>query len=151
MDGDRAARLGVLAAVPAFAGCTREELARIDELGTPVRCAAGVVLQRAGRGVRQVVVLLEGSVLEVAHGTTRAFGPSRVVGGEALRHPTTPAPSSVATATPVSALVLGRSEVAEVAALEGVRRSLGGRAAVPGAAADRRRPVAWGSPAPSFA
>lgn len=149
------ARLDVLATTWAFRECSREELERIDGLATEVRRPAGVIIQHAGRGVRQMIVVLEGTVIESAHGTTRTFGVEHLMGGEALRRRSAPAGASVATASPVRALVLGPAEIAEVAELDGVRAVLRGRTPRPAVrAADagaRRSAVAWGSPVPSLA
>lgn len=151
----RARRLEVLSRTWAFRGCSPEELGRIDAAGTVVERPAGVVLQQAGRSVRQLVVVLEGSVIESGHGLTRTFGPDHVVGVEALARHGGPAGASAATATAVQVLVLGPAELVEVADLAGVRAAFTGpvrrasRAAV-GAAA-RRAASAWAPAAPGLA
>jgi hypothetical protein len=152
------ARLDVLARSWAFRACSRKELERIDGLATEVRRPAGVIVQHAGRGVRQMIVVVEGAVIESAHGTTRTFGVEHLLGGEALRQRSAPAGASVATATPVRALVLGPAEIAEVSAMDGVQAVLSGRtarAAVRGARealpAARRSGATWGATVPHLA
>jgi hypothetical protein len=148
-DARREARLAVLARVPQLSECSRAELEQIDAMATEVRCKAGTVLHHANHSVRQVVVVLEGNVLESNHGIAATRGIGHLVGEEALHRPGTVAVTSVATASPVRALVLGLGDIVDVASLPGVRARQRGRSTglVPQTAGRR----AWAASAPTLA
>ncbi len=86
--GRRSADVRALAAVPALAGCGEALLERIADLGTELRRRPGAVLQRAGRPVRQALVVVDGVVAEQAgdgvdqeHGTGHLIGAGALAGG----------------------------------------------------------------------
>jgi hypothetical protein len=142
-------RLAVLARVPQLSECSRRELEQIDAMATEVRCKPGTVLHLANHSVRQVVVVLEGDVLESNHGIAATRGAGHLVGEEALRHPGSLAVTSVAAASPVRALVLGLGELVDVVRLPGVRTRMAGRPAALAPQPSGRR--AWARSAPTLA
>jgi hypothetical protein len=153
LDPGREARLAQLARVPQLARCTRQELECIDGMATEVRCKPGTVVHHAHHLVRQVLIVLEGEVLECAHGSARTHGAGHLVGEEALRRPGGIAMSSVAAASPLRALVIGLGDLADVASLPGVQDRFAVRAPVrvPARAQRRAFAPAWAGAAPSLA
>jgi hypothetical protein len=149
----REERMAVLARVPELARCTRQELERIDATATEVRCKPGTVVHHAHHRVRQVVVVLEGAVLERAHGTTWTRGVGHLVGEEALRRPGALAASSVAAATPLRALVIGLRDLPDIASLPGVqhRYAVHAPVRVPARAQRRAFDPVWSGAAVSVA
>jgi hypothetical protein len=108
----------VLAGVAAFAGCEREQLGRIAALGTEVHRGPGAVLQRAGRLVRQAMVVVDGVAAErPANGRERAVSAGHLVGAGALAAGPTVADSEVVAVTDVRVLVFGLPELRTVADL----------------------------------
>jgi CRP-like cAMP-binding protein len=59
----------VLATVPAFAGCSRRELATIDSLTVELQLPASHVLARQGRPVGELVFVVSGRVALVRDGS----------------------------------------------------------------------------------
>jgi hypothetical protein len=140
-SGDRQGTVvDVLAAAPAFAGCSPEALRSIAALGTEVQRGAGAVLATSGTVLRQVAVVLDGVVAErPASGRERAVSAGHVVGEEALTTPHATAGNGAVALTDVRLLVVGPGEIADVAEL--ARQRL----AAPAARRVRRpaRELAW--------
>jgi CRP-like cAMP-binding protein len=107
-------RIEALRQLHLFAGCTPDELARIDGLGARIDVAPGRVLTREGAAGQECFVTIEGSAA-----TQRAGRPigviaaGSIVGETALLHHTTRNATVVAT-TPMQLLVLDQREFAQL-------------------------------------
>ena len=118
VGGRRAADVRALAAVPALAGCGEALLERIADLGTELRRQPGAVLQRAGRPVRQALVVMDGVVAEQAgDGSAEQHGTGHLIGAGALAGGAPVAERAVVAVTEVRVLVYGVLELHEVARL----------------------------------
>ncbi len=94
-----------------FARCSRQQLARVRSLLTPILVPAGKVLIDYGAPPREFVVIADGEVSVVdEYGTELAvLGPGAIVGELGLLRDT-PASATVTTLTPVVAYVGNRRE-----------------------------------------
>jgi CRP-like cAMP-binding protein len=96
----------VLAAVPAFAGCSRKEIERVARYTLEQRHPEGAELVHEGSEGHEFFVVIEGTV-EVLQGgnVVNTLGPSEFFGEVALLGQTTRS-ATVRAATPVRLLVL---------------------------------------------
>jgi CRP/FNR family cyclic AMP-dependent transcriptional regulator len=70
-----------LGAIPLFASCTKRELALVDRTFIELRAPAGTPLMRRGRPGRDVVVIVEGTVIaRVGDQTTARLAAGDVAG-----------------------------------------------------------------------
>ena len=124
--------VSALMASSAFATCDRAALRRIAALGTEVRRSPGSVVQRPGVTLRQTLVVLEGVLAErPAHGRERVVSAGHLIGEDALTRAGAVARTTATAVTHVRLLVLGPTELGEVAELLRVRPTPAARQAVP--------------------
>jgi CRP-like cAMP-binding protein len=107
-------RIEALGRLPLFRVCTRDQLARIDHLGTQLDVRAGRVLMRQGDGARECLVTLDGSAIAFRAGEPLGvIGPGSIAGEMALLDATT-RNATVVAETPMCLLVLDPSEFANL-------------------------------------
>jgi CRP/FNR family cyclic AMP-dependent transcriptional regulator len=110
-------RMQAMRRLPLFAGCTREQLARIDRLGARIDVAAGRRLTVEGTTGRECFFTLAGTAVASRDGApVGVIGPGSVVGEMALLDDS-PRTATVVTATPMQLLVLDRREFARLCAI----------------------------------
>ena len=107
-------RMDAMRRVPLFAGCTHDQLARIDQLGARIDVPAGRTLTREGAPGRECFVTLAGTAVASRDGApVGVIGPGSIVGEMALLDDS-PRTATVVAATPMQLLVLDRREFARL-------------------------------------
>ncbi len=130
-DVERGATWRALRAMAELRGCTDATVDRIDDLATPVTRPAGTVIQRRGQELRQLVLVLEGTLAEQA-GSGRTVRAGGLVGADPLEGAHVAEATVVATSD-VRLLVFGPDEIAEARELVQSRGGTRIRAAAAGA------------------
>jgi CRP-like cAMP-binding protein len=129
-------RVDALRRIPVLAGCTPDELARIDRLGTQLHVEPGRTLIREGAVGRECFVTIDGiAVAERAGCRIGTIGSGSIAGEMALLDHTT-RNATVVAGTPMQLLVLTERELD---ALLGIAPCV---ATTLGRIADERRAVA---------
>jgi CRP/FNR family transcriptional regulator, cyclic AMP receptor protein len=106
--------LEMLAAVPLFAGCGKQELRRISGLGTPVFVDAGTALTTQGQPGNEFFLMVSGAARCVINGAeVGTFGPGDSFGEMSLLSGG-PRVATIETTTPAEVLVLDRREFASL-------------------------------------
>jgi len=107
-------RIEALRRIPFLACCTPDELARVDQLGTPIQVQPGRTLIREGAVGRECFVSLDGvAVAERAGRPVGIVGAGSVIGEMALLDHTT-RNATVVAATAMQLLVLSHREFDEL-------------------------------------
>lgn len=102
--------LELLARVPLFTACSREELRRIAALGTRLKVAAGTELTKEGAPGAEFFLLIEGEAECDVRGTTAAvLGPGDWFGELALLDGG-PRTATITAVTPLEVTVLSAAE-----------------------------------------
>jgi hypothetical protein len=120
-----------LRAVPELARCSDAAIDHLDDIATEVTRPAGAIVEAEGHLLRQMAVVLDGTLVE-RQADGHELPVSGLVGIEALRGARVAASTVVAT-TPVRLLVFGPLEIDELVELVRSAGSTGIRAAADGA------------------
>ena len=106
--------IDLLAQIPLFKGCSKDELRRIDRAATRAEYPAGAVLCQEGTVGRELILILDGEATVERSGKTVArVGPADFIGEMSLLDGG-PRSATVTTTTPVNALVLPTREFWQV-------------------------------------
>lgn len=106
--------MDVLAQVPLFRGCSKDELKRIDRAATRIDYPAGKVLCKEGAVGRELIMILDGTASVVRGGQEVAtVGPAAFIGEMSLLDGG-PRSATVTALTDVHALVLPPREFWQV-------------------------------------
>lgn len=99
-----------IAAVPAFAACTKKELQALTRLATELDVPQGRVLTTEGRPGHELLIVLDGTAEATRNGKSVAsFGPGDCFGEIALLDPG-PRTATVTARTPMTLAVIGPTE-----------------------------------------
>ena len=117
-------RLAALRAFPVLEGCSREELRRLDSLGTVIRRPAGHLLVVEGMVGRECLVVMDGSVAISRRGEVLSvLGPGSLVGELALLSGA-PRSATIMALSDVEVVVLDPREFSELMAVPPVRAAI---------------------------
>jgi len=112
--GGAASPIDLLAQIPLFRGCSKDELKRIDRAATQVDYAAGSVLCKEGAVGRELILITDGEAVVERGGTEIAkVGPADFIGEMSLLDGG-PRSATVTATTDLHALVLPPREFWQV-------------------------------------
>ena len=107
-------RIERLRSIPLVGGCTFDQLARVDRLGTQIELREGRILTREGAVGRQCFVVLDGTAIAERGGRRLGLiGPGSIAGEMALLDHE-PRTATVVAETPIRVLVLTDREFFEL-------------------------------------
>jgi CRP-like cAMP-binding protein len=114
MRGQGTSPIDMLAQIPLFRGCSKDELKRIDRAATRAEYSTGAVLCKEGTVGRELIMILDGTATVDRGGRVIAtVGPGDFIGEMSLLDGG-PRSATVTTTSPLNALVLPTREFWDV-------------------------------------
>ena len=107
-------RIDGWAAIPLFAGCTRRQLAHVDELGSVLSVPAGRTLTQEGTPGRECFVLLDGAASVARAEQALGVVPQGTIAGELALLDRVARSATVVTQAPTRLMVLSPAEFSEL-------------------------------------
>ena len=111
---ERMMRVERLGALPLLAGCTRQQLEHVDQLGGDMLVPAGTSLMHEGAGARECFVVVAGAASAHKHGVEVGTVPSGSLAGELALLDHTARTATVEATAPMRLLVLSPAEFDEL-------------------------------------